>query len=470
MLKYFVMKNFLFFILFTSFLFSGTFSYEKKKEEILTYEKNGVIYFDIKKILDCLNLSLEPYREGKSFQIHYLDGKLIFGIDSPFIILNDKIQELSSSPFLLEDKIYVPSTFILGPFSALLNTNFKIQGQNLLLQEKIQKQGVSLYNLEVHNVGFTKVVLFFTESISYFMKEGPQQVAIEFPKNIKISIPSYKLEDPFISSISYKGNVLIITFKIRNFFISHYTLSSPFRVILDITKRKEKAKVKEEEKREGFIVIVDPGHGGSDVGATGAGGLQEKDLTLKISLYLKNFLEEKGIFALLTREKDEDISLEERANFANSNKGSLFLSIHNNSFKTYKIRGSETYYISLEPFEELYKTNETEEKTSNIDLILWDLAQNKYLKDSAYFAELVQEELDNLWEIPPRGVKQAPLKVLSGVTMPAALVEIGFISNPEEEKNFQDEEFLKKIAQSLAKAIIKFKETVGERWEEPLEE
>ncbi len=148
----------------------------------------------------------------------------------------------------------------------------------------------------------------------------------------------------------------------------------------------------------------------------------------------------------------------------------MFLSIHNNSFKTYKIRGSETYYISLEPFEELYKMNGNEEKTSNIDLILWDLAQNKYLKDSAYFAELIQGELDNLWEIPPRGVKQAPLKVLSGVTMPAALVEIGFISNPEEEKNFQDEEFLKKIAQSLAKAIIKFKETAGKRWEEPLGE
>lgn len=460
------MQRIILYIIFPILAFTGTFSYEKKKVEISVIEKEGVNYYDIKAILDTLNLSLDQYREGKSYQIQYLDGKLIFGIESPFVILNDKIQELLKSPILFENKIYVPDIFITGPLSSLLNVSFNIKGKNISLEEKITKTGPSLYNVEIHNVGFTKVVLYFTESINYFFKESKNQVTIEIPKNIKISIPPLKVEDPFVSSISTKNNFLIITLKEEDFSCSHYTLSSPFRIILDITEKKEKKGTFKEELSEGYKVIIDPGHGGDDVGAIGPSGIKEKDITLKIAQELKKILKEKGVNAQLTREKDENLSVEERANFANSNKGDLFLSIHNNSFKTYNIRGSETYYLSIEPFEELYSENLKTNQNTSIDLILWDLAQSKFLKDSAYFAELVQKELDKLWEIPPRGIKQAPLKVLSGVTMPAVLVEIGFISNPKEEKIMQNDEFLYKIAKSLSEAILQFKETAGKRWEE----
>lgn len=460
------MQRLILYLILPIFVFSGTFSYEKNKIEVQTFEKEGIVYFDLKTILDSLNISLDQYREGKSYQIQYLDGKLIFGIDSPFIILNDKIQELAKTPIFLEEKIFVPDSFISGPLSNLLNSNFKVQGKIVFLEEKINNKGPTLYNIEVHNMGFTKAVLYFNENVNYFLKEGKQQIAIELPKNISISVQSLKIEDPFIYSISAKNNFIIITLKTEYWSCSHYTLSSPFRIILDITKKKEKKQSIEGEVLQGFKVIIDPGHGGSDVGAIGPTGVKEKEITLKIALLLKNILREKGIVPYLTREMDEDLSIEERANFANSNKGDLFLSIHNNSFKTYNIRGSETYYLSIEPFEEIHKQNLEENQKPSIDLILWDLAQSKYLKDSAYFAELVQSELDKLWEIPPRGIKQAPLKVLSSVTMPAILVEIGFISNPQEEKIFQNDDFLLKIAQSLSRAIIDFKETIGKIWEE----
>lgn len=458
------MQRIIIFLLFSSFLFSGTFIYEKKKVEIYSLEKDGTYYFDLKAVLENLNLSLDQYREGNSYQIQYLDGKLIFAIDSPFIILNDKIQEISKVPFMQDSIILVPDLFFVGPLSSLLNISFKVQGKNIILEDKIKKSGPSLYNVEVHNLGFTKAVFYFTENVNYFLKEGPHQIALELPKNTAINIGSLKLNDPFISSISYKGNIVLITLKIDDWSLSHYTLSSPFRIILDITKSKEKKQIEKKEGMGGFKVILDPGHGGSDIGATGPSGLQEKEVVLKIALHLRDILKEKGINCLLTREKDEDLSIEERANFANSHKGDLFISIHNNAFKTKSIKGTETYYLSTQPFEEIYKNDAENLQNTSIDLILWDLAQSKYLKDSAYLAELVQRELDLLWEIPPRGIKQAPLKVLSGVLMPAVLIEVGFISNPEEEKLMQKDDFLYRIAQSLSKAIVDFKNSLGKRW------
>ncbi|MEJ5167107.1 MAG: N-acetylmuramoyl-L-alanine amidase, partial [Thermoanaerobaculia bacterium] len=455
------MQKIFLFILFSCTIFSGTFIYEKKKVEVYTIEKDGVVYFDLKTILDNLNLSLDHYREGNSYQIQYLENKLIFAIDSPFVILNDKIQEISKVPLLQDSRVFVPDLFFLGPLSSLLNSNFKIQGKNIILEDKIKKTGPSLYNIEVHNLGFTKAVFYFTENINYSIKEGSHQIALELPKTTTINIGALKINDPFISSISYKGNIVLITLKIEDWSLSHYTLSSPFRIIMDITKSKEKRKIEKEERSEGFKVIIDPGHGGSDIGATGPSGLQEKEVVLKIALYLKDFLKGKGINCLLTREKDEDLSIEERVNFANSHKGDLFISIHNNAFKSKNIKGTETYYLSLQPFEELYKNNNENNQSPSLDLILWDLAQSKYINDSAYLAELIQKELDLLWEIPPRGIKQAPLKILSGLLMPATLVEVGFISNPEEEKVMQKEDFLQKIAQALSKAIIEFKDSIG---------
>ena len=130
-------------------------------------------------------------------------------------------------------------------------------------------------------------------------------------------------------------------------------------------------------------------------------------------------------------------------------------------------KGSETYFLSMEASDELArKAAETENaaaKTANaatssdLKLILWDLAQQEYVKESERLATDVQEEMNSISGIQNRGVKQAPFKVLVGATMPAALVEVAFISNPDEEAKLKDDAFVTTVVDALTRAVVRYK-------------
>lgn len=217
-------------------------------------------------------------------------------------------------------------------------------------------------------------------------------------------------------------------------------------------------------------IVIDPGHGGKEVGAVGGGGLLEKDATLSICRKLAAQIEKRlKARVILTRSGDEVVSLDERTALANQYKADLFLSVHLNASLIKGARGSETYFLSLEASDELarraaerenaYAAAATERTASSSDLkmILWDLAQQEYLKESSRLAELVQEEMNRATGVQSRGVKQAPFKVLVGATMPAALVEVGFISNPDEESKLQSEDFQNAVATALTDAVGRYK-------------
>src|SRR5207302_4339243 len=126
--------------------------------------------------------------------------------------------------------------------------------------------------------------------------------------------------------------------------------------------------------------------------------------------------------------------------------------------------GSETYCRSLEASDELAKKAAEVENASaktagstDLKLILWDLAQQQYLNESSRFAQAVQEEMNRATGVQNRGVKQAPFKVLVGATMPAALVEVAFITNPEEEAKLKTDDFQKMIIDALTTAIQRYK-------------
>jgi len=217
-------------------------------------------------------------------------------------------------------------------------------------------------------------------------------------------------------------------------------------------------------------VVIDPGHGGLETGAKGKFGNLEKDITLAISLKLKALIEkDMGFEVVLTRDRDVDVSNENRSAIANNRKAGLFISIHANGSVQRKAAGSETFFLSLNATDEdtrrlAYLENNSSTLQSRIDpssdddlmMILWDMAQNAYIKQSSRLAELVQAELDAMLGTRNRGIKQAPFKILTGVACPAVLVEAAFISNPDEEQKLASDEFQTKVAEAIYRGLALF--------------
>lgn len=215
-------------------------------------------------------------------------------------------------------------------------------------------------------------------------------------------------------------------------------------------------------------ICIDAGHGGSDLGAVGVSGGQEKDITLKIARLLRRQIQAKlGLQVIMTRDDDSEVSLNYRAAQANNQKSQLFVSIHVNSSYRKQAHGSETYFVSLKATDqealslsqkENSSVEEIEQMTQDdeLKLILWDMAQNEYIKESSLLAEYIQNELNILLQTANRGVKQAPFRVLMRAGMPAVLVEVAFLSNPSEEKRLQDDTFLEHVADAIYQGISKY--------------
>ncbi len=211
-------------------------------------------------------------------------------------------------------------------------------------------------------------------------------------------------------------------------------------------------------------IVVDPGHGGKDPGAS-AFGLKEKDIVLSIAKKLVPVLEEQtGAEVILTRDSDVFISLEERTAIANTNDADLFISLHINAHPSSKVHGLETYYLNLSTNAEAMRVAAFENATSTHQMsdlqdILSDIMKNSKINESSRLAGFVHNSLSNGIEgiqksnFKNLGVKQAPFYVLIGAEMPAILIEIAFITNPSDSDNLSSDAFLDIIASDIVTGV-----------------
>jgi N-acetylmuramoyl-L-alanine amidase len=216
-------------------------------------------------------------------------------------------------------------------------------------------------------------------------------------------------------------------------------------------------------------VVIDPGHGGHDAGAVGKGGTREKDVSLSISRRLAEILEKAGLEVWLTRRDDTFVRLEDRAKFANDNRGDLFISIHCNSARARMLKGVETY--SLNTSSNRYsirlaaRENASSERSiSDLQYILADLATKANTEESGRLAQRVQQALVSSLrlrhpEVRDLGTKEALFYVLLGTKMPAILVETSYLSNPEEERRLRSKAYQEEIARAIAAGVEEFLES-----------
>lgn len=229
----------------------------------------------------------------------------------------------------------------------------------------------------------------------------------------------------------------------------------------------------------GPMIVIDPGHGGAQDGASSPGGLLEKNLALSISKKLKAKLEaELEAKVKLTREGDSRLHLDERVMFANRQRPDLFVSIHANSMPTATQRrvneGIETYFLSASASGEDAKKVAARENaearqqskaatSDTLAFILADLQKAETHHDSSRLAYSVHESLIAGTQAQDRGVQQAPFYVLMGLEAPAVLIEVGFVSHPREGDRLADAKYQQQIADSIAAGIKAFLSTVEAR-------
>ena len=215
-------------------------------------------------------------------------------------------------------------------------------------------------------------------------------------------------------------------------------------------------------------VVIDPGHGGADEGARGPGGNNEKTVAMSVARRLKASLEARlGVRVILTRDGDTAVGLDERAAVANNNKADLFISLHASASVRPSVRGAEVFFLSLEDYGDEAQRAASAPREAlpvfgggarDIEVVPWGMAQARHIERSGSLAKLVEAALRSRVALSPRALMQAPLRVLVGANMPAVLVEMGFMTNAEQEKQLASDGYQSEVVQSIVEAVVQFRD------------
>lgn len=435
--------------------------------------------FALAPLVTALGGELEPLAGG-GVALRVAGSELLLGPDSDKLVVDQTIVALSQRPLLREGSLQVPLDVLERTFGELLGFGFDwLPTDGRLEVQRVRVRELPLIVDAVHIRGTTTVVLQFPDGAPrYRIDESPGRVMVELLGDRALLVEGPPpLDDPLLREIEVTPERIRLEIA-AGVGASSYVLRRPFRLVFDLHQESvaasEPSALTPPQPRSGLrTIVIDPGHGGGESGALGKSGAVEKELTLLLAQALKRRLEARlPVRVVLTRREDASLPLETRTAIANQNKADLFISLHLNSSRGDQAQGAETYFLSLQASDQQAAASAQRENQGDglgpedgdggdplfdLQLILWDLAQSRYLAESQQLAKLIQEELNTTLGLRDRGVKQAPFTVLMGAAMPAVLVELGFLSNPDEEARLQDPSHRAELVEAMARAISRYR-------------
>jgi N-acetylmuramoyl-L-alanine amidase len=478
-------------------IISGTKTYI-----IPVYDREGTIYFAVKSFADSLSVKNTYDSKTEKLKINFPDYTLYITAKDPFLVLRKNIGgeqsviQLPTSTYSLEGMIYIPLKYSLETLIQASGMNMSFQPPDKLVimnpgtpltvkseTSKYSKFDISGLSLEEKSNGVLVRINSKKRIYSYNSSFKNGVLTVVF-RNVNADTVNVKMSDTgglikWIKSKNIKSDA-----EIKIGLSEDYTSSE----VLNINKSNDldialynKALENHTSKKKGKgkwdfnVIVLDAGHGGKDSGTIGINGVREKDVTLAIALKLGSDIQKqmKDIKVVYTRKTDKFIELYRRGQIANEAGGKLFISIHCNAtpqkpsnangFEVYLLRPGRTKEaISIASRENSvikYEDNPARyQKLTDENFILVSMAQSSYMRYSEKFADLLNREIGNDNSIVPRGAKQAGFYVLVGASMPGVLIETGFLSNKKDEKYLNSTRGQSEIAESIFKAIKKFRE------------
>ena len=423
-------------------------------------------------ILELLGAEARFSLAAGTYGVLYGEHVIQFAVDHKVLLVDGELQEArevpSASPGGVAVSLSYLERWILSPLGFHLEP---IPRGYRIVRGARFADSVAVRPVAADFGTTTTLVLSLNREAGVEVEETePGTVTVHFDDAMPQLDSSVRFRSRRVRSLTSSDQELLVNLVPGIGLISWHLLETPPRVTIELgparpTPTPAPARAPVVTRRGPRPVVIDPGHGGDDVGAQSPTGVTEKEVTLAVARRLARILESRGRAVRLTRDGDQSRALTDRTALANRLDATVFISLHANASTIASVAGAETYYMSLDGASDEAaaataalenRAGSSADERSPLDLILWDLAQAEVLNESSRLALSVQGRLNARLGLRDRGVKQAPFVVLTGATMPAILVEVGFLSNPTEAERLTRPESQQQLAEAVAAGVEDF--------------
>lgn len=444
-------------------------------------EKN-VLYFSMSQLAELFGDRIIWEEVGLSIAYQSSESKTIFFVDSPFLRMGDSVRNMVYPVIIRNGELYLPAETFMPVLNRIRPEQVSWDAHRKTI--RVDSEWYNVTDLAFSPKANGLLIEIFVSGIKdyeIFQSEG-NWLNITIPKGTvnRRQLLSRRDKD-FLVDINVLQNPgsAQVSLRLRRKIdkMTHRLQTDPDRIQISLIDSLVAPIANNGLKKVGpddliDRIIIDPGHGGSDYGAIGHNGTREKDVVLDIAKRLAKIIRKDKIFsAVLTREKDEYLSLAERTRIANEEKGDIFVSIHANASVKRAARGFQVFFLApakndsaravaqLENATFLAELgNQPDSQYDDLSHILSDMIQTEFQTESADLAAMIERDFRRkVNSTDSRGIDQAGFYVLNGVYMPSVLVESAFITNRGDEQLLKSKDFREEVAQAIYEGLKRFK-------------